>query len=103
MTDRKLNELQKEFDDLEQTMVDADQFRTLEEQVAEMKRRGIDPSEAYKRWEDEKDDDEDDDDWGDERWKENGKWERKTPEDLDEKARENWDGDSGKTNPPPIV
>ncbi|WP_201586805.1 hypothetical protein [Psychrobacter jeotgali] len=100
MTDSKNKDLKQEFDKLEETMIDADQFRTLEEQVAEMKRRGIDPSKTYKKWDDDEDDD---DDWGDKTWRENGKWEPKTPEDLDEKARENWDGDTGKPNPPPIV
>ena len=42
-------------------------------------------------------------DWGDATWKENGKWEHKTPDDLDDKARENWDGENGRPIPPPIV
>ena len=48
MTDSKRDDLRKDIDTLENTMRDADQFRTLEEQVADMKRRGIDPSQAYK-------------------------------------------------------
>ena len=79
-------------------MHEAEQFHTLEEQVADMKRRGIDPSKSYKKWDDDKEDD-----WGNEEWKENGKWEHKTAEDLDEKARENWTGDTGKDTPPPFV
>ncbi|WP_435979304.1 hypothetical protein [Psychrobacter sp. DM4] len=99
MTDSKRDDLRKDIDTLENTMHDADQFRTLEEQVADMKRRGIDPSQAYK----DLDRKEENDDWGDATWKENGKWEPKTSADLDEKARENWDGDNGEPNPPPIV
>ena len=90
MSNAKNDELLRELDGLEKNMHDADQFHTLEEQVADMKRRGIDPSQAYK-------------DWGDATWKENGKWEPKTAADLDDNARENWDGDNGKPNPPPIV
>ncbi|WP_435949750.1 hypothetical protein [Psychrobacter sp. DM8] len=99
MTDSKRDDLRKNIDNLENQMHDADQFRTLEEQVADMKRRGIDPSAAYK----DLDRKEEDDDWGDATWRENGKWEPKTPNDLDDKARENWDGDNGEPNPPPIV
>ncbi len=95
-------ELREKFGKLAESMREADQFHTLEEQVADMKRRGVDPSETFKTWDDDKDEDEDDD-WGDENWKKHGKWEHKTPEDLDEKARENWDGDSGKPKTPPIV
>lgn len=98
MSSPKHDALKHELDELETTMHEADQFHTLEEQVADMKRRGIDPSDTYKQWDDDKDDD-----WGDETWKENGKWEPKTPADLDEKARENWDGENGKPTPPPIV
>ncbi|WP_201533638.1 hypothetical protein [Psychrobacter ciconiae] len=96
MTDKqKLQELEA----LEKTMHDAEQFHTLEEQVADMKRRGLDPSKTYNDW----DAKEEEDDWGDATWRENGKWEHKTPADLDEKARENWDGDNGKPIPPPVV
>ncbi|WP_201617681.1 hypothetical protein [Psychrobacter urativorans] len=98
MSNSKHDDLTQKIDKLEKTMHDADQFHTLEEQVADMKRRGIDPSEAYRDW-----DEKEKDDWGDATWKENGKWEPKTPADLDDKARENWDGDNGKLNPPPIV
>ena len=98
MTSPKGEALKQEIVDLENTMHEADQFHTLEEQVADMKRRGIDPNQSYEKWDDEKDDD-----WGDKTWKENGKWEHKTPADLDDKARENWDGKNGDLNPPPIV
>ena len=99
MSNSKSDELKHEIDGLEKAMHDADQFRTLEEQVADMKRRGIDPSQAYK----DLDRKEEDEDWGDDTWKENGKWEPKTPADLDDKARENGGGDNGEPNPPPIV
>ena len=98
MSDAKKN-LNSELTSLEETMLEADQFRTLEEQVADMKRRGIDPTQAYK----DLDRTEEDADWGDATWKENGKWKPKTPADLDDKARENWDGDNGKPNPPPVI
>lgn len=98
MSDAKKN-LNSELTSLEETMLEADQFRTLEEQVAAMKRRGIDPTQAYK----DLDRKEEDADWGDAMWKENGKWKPKTPADLDDKARENWDGDNGKPNPPPVI
>lgn len=48
MTNGKYDDLNHEIDELEQTMHDADQFRTLEEQVADMKRRGIEPNQGYK-------------------------------------------------------
>lgn len=99
MSNAKNDELLRELDGLEKSMHDADQFHTLEEQVADMKRRGIDPSQAYK----DLDRKAEDEDWGDATWKENGKWEPKTVADLDDNARENWDGDNGKPTPPPIV
>lgn len=52
-------ELNSEISELEDSMHEARQFRTLEEQVADMKRRGINPSENFKKW-----DDDEDDDWG---------------------------------------
>ena len=91
--------LNNELNELEEKMHDAEKPHTLEEQIADMKRRGINPSDAYKKWEE----GDSEDDWGDDTWKENGKWEPKTPEDLDDKARSNWDGENGKPNPPPIV
>ncbi|WP_352339244.1 hypothetical protein [Psychrobacter sp. 16-MNA-CIBAN-0192] len=98
MDDASRDKLKKELEGLEKTMHDTEQFHTLEEQVADMKRRGIDPSKVYDDW-----DEKEKDDWGDATWRENGKWEPKTPADLDENARENWDGENGKPNPPPIV
>lgn len=98
MSNSERDELNHEIEKLEETMHDAEQFHTLEEQVADMKRRGIDPSTTYQDW-----DEEEKEDWGNATWRENGKWEPKTPADLDDKARENWDGDNGKPNPPPVV
>ena len=51
--------LNEELNKLEDSMHEARQFRTLEEQVADMKRRGINPSENFKKW-----DDDEEDDWG---------------------------------------
>ncbi|WP_296402508.1 hypothetical protein [Psychrobacter sp.] len=98
MSNPNNDKLKEEINHLEDSMHDAEKPHTLEEQVADMKRRGIDPSKSYKEWDDQKEDD-----WGNETWKENGKWEHKTPEDLDPKAKEEWDGENGKPNPPPIV
>lgn len=99
MSSPESERLKKELDELEQKMHSAESQHTLDEHVADMKRRGIDPSETYQKW----DDDEEEEDWGNEAWKKNGEWKKKTPCDLDEKARESWDGDSGKPNPPPFV
>ncbi len=99
MSTSRRDELTHEIDELEKTMHEAKRSATLEEQVADMKRRGIDPTKAYK----DLDRKEEDADWGDATWKENGKWESKTLNDLDDKARENWDGDNGDITPPPIV
>lgn len=97
MTGSERDALVLDIDTQEKIMHDSEQFHTLEEQIADMKRRGLDPSKTYNKWDDDKDD------WGNATWKENGKWEPKTEADLDEKARENWDGENGKANPPPIV
>ncbi|MBR5494765.1 MAG: hypothetical protein IKV71_03890, partial [Psychrobacter sp.] len=74
MSNSKNDTLKSELTSLEEKMHDANQFHTLEEQVADMKRRGIDPTQAYK----DLDRKEEDADWGDATWKENGKWEPKT-------------------------
>lgn len=100
MSHSKSTDVTANIDQLEDSMRVTDQFHTLEEQVADMKRRGVDPSKTYKDWDDKKQERED---WGDATWKENGKWEAKTPDDLDDKARENWNGDNGQLNSPPIV
>lgn len=50
MSNSKYDERNHEIDGLEKAMHDADQFRTLEEQVADMKRRGIDPAKPTKTW-----------------------------------------------------
>ncbi len=38
------------INELEDTMHEAQQFRTLEEQVEDMKRRGINPREKFDQW-----------------------------------------------------
>ncbi len=48
----ELKNLQETFTQLENTMHEADQFRTLEEQVEDMKRRGIDPKDSFQQWKD---------------------------------------------------
>jgi len=98
MTQDDKKRLSNELDALENAMHDTEQFHTLEEQVADMKRRGLDPSKTYNDW-----DAKEEEDWGDATWRENGKWERKTPADLDDNARKNWDGENGKPNPPPVI
>lgn len=50
---------QTHFDNLKDTMHQAEKKRTLEEQVAYLKSQGIDPAKSYKTW----DDDKKDDDW----------------------------------------
>lgn len=57
----KSEALKKELAKLTETMHEADQFHTLEEQIADMKRRGIDPRESYKKWDSDGDDWDDDD------------------------------------------
>ncbi|WP_019519322.1 hypothetical protein [Faucicola boevrei] len=54
---KEANILEKEIDHLTEIMHDTEQFRTLEEQVADMKRRGIEPSESYEKWDDGEDED----------------------------------------------
>lgn len=44
------------LDELIETMHDADKNRTLEEQVAYLKSKGIDPSKTYQQWDDDEDD-----------------------------------------------
>lgn len=45
----------EQIEQLEEVMHNADINRTLEEQVADMKRRGINPRDNYKDWDDEQD------------------------------------------------
>lgn len=47
----------KNLDDLIETLHDAQKPRTLEEQIAYLKSKGIDPSQTYQEWDDEKEDD----------------------------------------------
>lgn len=51
------NQLSQKIDELSQTMHDTEQFRTLEEQVADMKRRGIDPAKSFAKWDDDEKED----------------------------------------------
>lgn len=46
------------FDELSDTMHQAEKKRTLEEQVAYLKSKGIDPAKSYAKWDDDKQDDE---------------------------------------------
>ncbi|WP_268162064.1 hypothetical protein, partial [Pasteurella multocida] len=64
-------------------MHEAQQFRTLEEQVEDMKRRGINPRDNFKKW-----DEDEEDNWGS-----NSKGEVK-PIQMD---------DGEEPTPPPIV
>lgn len=61
MTNGSHENLTDNLTKLEDTMHQADRSRTLEEQVVDMKRRGIDPKENYKKW----DDDDERDGWND--------------------------------------
>lgn len=47
----------QDLDDLIDTLHDAQKSRTLEEQVAFLKSKGIDPTQTYQEWDDEKEDD----------------------------------------------
>lgn len=51
--------LKEHINELEDTMHEAQQFRTLEEQVEDMKRRGINPRDNFKKW-----DEDEEDNWG---------------------------------------
>ncbi|OOS05373.1 hypothetical protein SAMN02745664_10429 [Moraxella cuniculi DSM 21768] len=50
------DEIEK-FDELTETMHDAEKKRTLAEQVAYLKSQGIDPAKTYAEWDDDKQDD----------------------------------------------
>ncbi|WP_064644087.1 hypothetical protein [Moraxella catarrhalis] len=49
-----LREKIEQFDQLSDTMHDAEKKRTLEEQVEYLKGQGIDPSKSYAKWDDDK-------------------------------------------------
>ena len=53
------DDLENKINQLEDTMHEAQQFRTLEEQVEDMKRRGINPRDNFKKW-----DEDEEDNWG---------------------------------------
>lgn len=54
MTDHNdtLKERLDHLEELADTMRETKKFHTLEEQVADMKRRGINPAESYRDWSD---------------------------------------------------
>ena len=56
---QQADDLENNINQLEDTMHEAQQFRTLEEQVEDMKRRGINPRDNFKKW-----DKDEDDNWG---------------------------------------
>ena len=56
---QQADDLENNINQLEDTMHEAQQFRTLEEQVEDMKRRGINPRDNFKKW-----DEDEDDNWG---------------------------------------
>ena len=56
---QQADELENNINQLEDTMHEAQQFRTLEEQVEDMKRRGINPRDNFKKW-----DEDEEDNWG---------------------------------------
>ena len=56
---QQADELENKINQLEDTMHEAQQFRTLEEQVEDMKRRGINPRDNFKKW-----DEDEEDNWG---------------------------------------
>lgn len=51
--DTPLNQEIEHLDELIDTMHKADKSRTLEEQVAYLKSKGIDPAKTYRKWDDE--------------------------------------------------
>ena len=56
---QQADDLENKINQLEDTMHEAQQFRTLEEQVEDMKRRGINPRDNFKKW-----DEDEEDNWG---------------------------------------
>ena len=56
---QQADDLENNINQLEDTMHEAQQFRTLEEQVEDMKRRGINPRDNFKKW-----DEDEEDNWG---------------------------------------
>ena len=80
---QQADDLENNINQLEDTMHEAQQFHTLEEQVEDMKRRGINPRDNFKKW-----DEDEEDNWGS-----NSKGEVK-PTQMD---------DGEEPTPPPIV
>lgn len=56
---QQADDVENNTNQLEDTMHEAQQFRTLEEQVEDMKRRGINPRDNFKKW-----DEDEEDNWG---------------------------------------
>ena len=56
---QQADDVENNINQLEDTMHEAQQFRTLEEQVEDMKRRGINPRDNFKKW-----DEDEEDNWG---------------------------------------
>ncbi len=80
---QQADDVENNINQLEDTMHEAQQFRTLEEQVEDMKRRGINPRDNFKKW-----DEDEEDNWGS-----NSKGEVK-PIQMD---------DGEEPTPPPVV
>ena len=53
---QQADDLENNINQLEDTMHEAQQFRTLEEQVEDMKRRGINPRDNFKKWDEDEED-----------------------------------------------
>ena len=56
---QQADDVENNINQLEDTMHEAQQFHTLEEQVEDMKRRGINPRDNFKKW-----DEDEEDNWG---------------------------------------
>lgn len=52
MSNQNTTDLKQELNELTEKMHSAEKKRTLEEQVAYMKSRGIDPAASYAKWDD---------------------------------------------------
>ncbi|MGP1570912.1 MAG: hypothetical protein ACTTHX_02125 [Moraxella sp.] len=57
MSNQNTTNLKQELNELTEKMHSAEKKRTLEEQVAYMKSRGIDPAASYAKWDDDDKDD----------------------------------------------
>lgn len=57
MTDNDINTHIEKLEELSDAMHQAEKKRTLEEQVAYLKSKGIDPAKSYAKWDDDEKDD----------------------------------------------